>query len=131
MMELKVIRETLTEDSTIGKMYINGKYHCFTLEDKVRDEKIKNVTAIPKGRYEVIINFSNRFQQQMPLLLNVPNFEGVRIHWGNYSKDTEGCILVGSTKAVNMVGNSRTQYSKLMTELKKATKGEKIFITIE
>lgn len=130
-MELKVIRETLTEDSTIGKMYINGKYHCFTLEDKVRDEKIKNVTAIPKGRYEVIINFSNRFQQQMPLLLNVPNFEGVRIHWGNYSKDTEGCILVGSTKAVNMVGNSRTQYSKLMTELKKATKGEKIFITIE
>lgn len=130
-MEIKVIRETFTEDSTIGKMYINGKFHCFTLEDKVREQKIQNITAIPKGRYEVILNFSNRFQQQMPLLLNVPNYEGVRIHWGNYSKDTDGCILVGSTKAVNMIGNSRTQYAKLMTELKKATKGEKIFITIE
>lgn len=130
-MEIKVVRETFTEDSTIGKMYINGKFHCFTLEDKVREEKIKNITAIPKGTYEVILNFSNRFQQQMPLLLNVPNYEGVRIHWGNYSKDTEGCILVGSTKAVNMIGNSRAQYAKLMTELKKATKGEKIFITIE
>ena len=130
-MEIKVIRETFTEDSTIGKMYINDKYHCYTLEDKVRDVKVQNVTAIPKGRYEVIINFSNRFKQLMPLLLNVPNFEGVRIHWGNYSKDTEGCILVGSSKAVNMVGNSRTQYAKLMNELKKATKNEKIFITIE
>lgn len=130
-MEIKVVRETFTEDSTIGKMYINDVYHCYTLEDKVREVKVQNVTAIPKGRYEVIINFSNRFQQQMPLLLNVPNFEGVRIHWGNYSKDTEGCILVGSTKAVNMVGNSRAQYAKLMASLKKASKGEKIFITIE
>jgi len=130
-MEIKVIRDTFTEDSTIGKMYINDKYHCYTLEDKVREVKVQNVTAIPKGRYEVIVNFSNRFQQLMPLLLNVPNFEGVRIHWGNYSKDTEGCILVGSSKAVNMVGNSRAQYTKLMAELKKANKTEKIFITIE
>jgi len=129
-MEIKVIREMFTEDSTIGKMYINDKYHCYTLEDKVRDVKVQNVTAIPKGRYEVIINFSNRFQQLMPLLLSVPNFEGVRIHWGNYSKDTEGCILVGSNKSVNMIGNSRAQYTKLMGELKKATKTEKIFITI-
>jgi hypothetical protein len=130
-MELKVIRETFTEDSTIGKMYINDVYHCYTLEDKVREVKVQNVTAIPKGRYEVIINFSNRFKQQMPLLLNVPNFEGVRIHFGNYSKDTEGCILVGSSKAVNMIGNSRAQYAKLMTALKKASKDEKIFITIQ
>ena len=130
-MEIKVIRDTFTEDSTIGKMYINDKYHCYTLEDKVREVKVQNVTAIPKGRYEVIVNFSNRFQQLMPLLLNVPNFEGVRIHWGNYSKDTEGCILVGSSKSVNMIGNSRAQYTKLMAELKKATKTEKIFITIE
>lgn len=130
-MEIKVIRETFTEDSTIGKMYINDKYHCYTLEDKVRDVKVQNVTAIPKGRYEVIINFSNRFKQLMPLLLNVPNFEGVRIHWGNYSYNTEGCILIGSSKDVNFIGNSRTQYAKLMHELKKATKNEKIFITIE
>jgi len=130
-MELKLIRETKTNDSTIGKLYINEIYHCYTLEDKEREVKVQNVTAIPKGKYEVIVNFSNRFQQQMPLLLNVPNFVGVRIHWGNYSKDTEGCILLGTTKAVNMIGNSRTAYAKFMSVINKVGKKEKIFITIE
>ena len=129
-MELKLIRETKTSDSTIGKLYINEIYHCYTLEDKEREVKVQNVTAIPKGKYEVIVNFSNRFQQQMPLLLNVPNFEGVRIHWGNYSKDTEGCILLGTTKAVNMIGNSRTAYAKFMSVINKVGKKEKIYITI-
>lgn len=130
-MELKLIRDKFTEESTIGRLLINDVFHCFTLEDKVREVKIQNVTAIPKGRYEVIVNFSNRFQQQMPLLLKVPNFEGVRIHWGNYSKDTEGCILLGTTKGVNMIGNSRTAYAKFMSVLNKVAKTEKIFITIE
>jgi hypothetical protein len=130
-MELLVKRETFTNDSTIGKLYINGAFHCFTLEDRVREVKIPKVTAIPKGKYEVIINFSNRFQQMMPLLLNVPNFQGVRIHSGNYSTDTDGCLLVGSTKGVNMIGNSKAQYAKLMVALRKATKGEKIWLTIE
>ena len=130
-MELLVKRETFTNDSTIGKLYINGAFHCFTLEDRVREVKIPKVTAIPKGKYEVIINFSNRFQQMMPLLLNVSNFQGVRIHSGNYSKDTDGCLLVGSTKGVNMIGNSKAQYAKLMVALRKATKGEKIWLTIE
>jgi hypothetical protein len=130
-MELKLIRDKFTEESTIGRLLINDVFHCFTLEDKVRENKIQNVTAIPKGRYEVIINFSNRFKQQMPLLLKVPNFEGVRIHWGNYSKDTEGCILLGTTKGVNMIGNSRTAYAKFMSVLNKVAKTEKIFITIE
>ena len=129
-MELKLIRETRTDDSTIGKMYINEIYHCYTLEDKERAVKVQNVTAIPKGKYEVIVNFSNRFQQQMPLLLNVPNFEGVRIHWGNYSKDTEGCILLGTSKSVNMIGNSRVAYAKFMSIINKVAKTEKIFITI-
>jgi hypothetical protein len=129
-MKLKLIRDTFTDESTIGKLYINDVFHCYTLEDKVRDTKIKNITAISCGTYEVIINYSNRFKQQMPLLLNVPNFEGVRIHSGNYSTDTEGCILVGDSKKVNMIGNSRKQFLKLMTELRKANKNEKIFITI-
>jgi len=129
-MELKLIRETKTDDSTIGKLFINDVFHCFTLEDKEREVKIQNVTAIPKGRYEVIINFSNRFQQLMPQLLNVPNFAGVRIHWGNYSKDTEGCILLGTSKGVNMIGNSRTAYAKFMSIVNKVSKKEKIFITI-
>lgn len=129
-MELKLIRETYTEDSTIGKLYVNDVFHCFTLEDKVRDVKIKNVTAIPAGRYKVVVDFSNRFQQLMPLLLNVPNYLGVRIHTGNYSKDTEGCILVGNTKAVNFIGNSKKAYAKLLTTITKALKTEQVFITI-
>lgn len=129
-MELKLIRETYTEDSTIGKLYVNDLFHCFTLEDKVRDVKIKNVTAIPAGRYKVVVDFSNRFQQLMPLLLNVPNYLGVRIHTGNYSKDTEGCILVGSTKAVNFIGNSKKAYAKLLSTITKALKTEQVFITI-
>ena len=129
-MKLKLIRETFTDESTIGKLFINDKYHCFTLEDKVREAKIQNVTAIPKGNYEVVLSFSNRFQQVMPLLLNVPNYEGVRIHWGNYSKDTDGCVLLGSTKTINMIGNSVTQYKSFMSELKKVAKTEKIFIEI-
>lgn len=129
-MELKLIRETYTDDSTIGKLYVNDVFHCFTLEDKVRAEKIKSITAIPAGRYKVVVDFSNRFKQLMPLLLNVPNYLGVRIHWGNYSKDSDGCILVGSTKAVNFIGNSRTTYAKLLSTIQKALKTEQVFITI-
>jgi hypothetical protein len=129
-MELKLIRETLTEDSTIGRLFVNGDFHCFTLEDKVREVKIKSVTAIPYGRYEVAITFSNRFQVMMPLLLSVPNYEGVRIHPGNYAKDTDGCILVGSVKGVNMIGNSKAAYERLLTLLKQAIKKEKIFLEI-
>lgn len=130
-MELKLIRETFTEDSTIGKLYINGLFHCFTLEDKVRPVKIQNLTAIPTGKYEVVVTFSNRFKVNMCLLLNVPNYEGVRIHWGNYSKDTDGCILLGNAKTVNMIQNSKIAYTNFMKKIDIIEKTEKIFITIE
>jgi hypothetical protein len=91
---------------TIGKMYIDGIDTCYTLEDVVREEKIYGETAIPTGTYKVIINFSNRFQQLMPLLLDVPEFEGVRIHPGNTDKDTHGCILVGTGFTKTSVTNS-------------------------
>lgn len=72
-------------NTTFGKLFHNNKFLNYTLEDKVRDIKIKHETAIPAGTYQVIINKSERFKQLMPLLLNVPNFEGVRIHKGNYA----------------------------------------------
>lgn len=129
-MILKLVREAYTKDSTIGKLYVDGVFTCYTLEDAVRDKKIKNVTAIPAGKYKVIIDFSNRFKQLMPLLLNVPNYQGVRIHPGNYSKDTEGCILVGSTKGINFIGNSRTAYTSLLVRMKKAIETKSISIEI-
>jgi hypothetical protein len=129
-MILELKRKIFTDDSTIGELSIDGEFVCFTLEDKVRDVKIQNVTAIPYGKYEVIINFSNRFQKYMPLLLNVPNYAGVRIHSGNKSTDTEGCILVGSSKSLNFIGNSRTTYKSLFAKIKKASKTEKIYINV-
>lgn len=129
-MILELKRKIFTDDSTIGELSIDGEFVCFTLEDKVRDTKIQNVTAIPYGKYEVIINFSNRFQKYMPLLLDVPNYAGVRIHPGNKSTDTEGCILVGSSKSLNFIGSSRVTYASLFARMKKVEKKEKIFINI-
>jgi hypothetical protein len=129
-MILELKRKIFTDDSTIGELSIDGTFICYTLEDKVREIKIKNVTAIPYGKYEVIINFSNRFQKYMPLLIDVPNYAGVRIHPGNKSGDTEGCILVGSSKSLNFIGNSRVTYTSLFARMKKVEKKEKIFINI-
>lgn len=103
---------------TIGKLYINKEYFCDTLEDAIRKEKIYAETAIPFGKYEVTITYSPRFKKNLPLLLNVPNFEGVRIHSGNTKDDTEGCILVGFNKAKGKVLDSRVTFTKLMNKLK-------------
>lgn len=117
-----------TNNSTIGELFLNGKFECYTLEDVERPVKIQNQTAIPKGKYKVIINQSVRFKQLMPLLLNVPNFSGVRIHSGNHKDNTEGCILVGRTRSVDFIGNSRAAYRQLFAKLQRATEIE---ITIE
>lgn len=116
-MKIVVVRDTFTENSTIGKMLIDGAFFCYTLEDTIRDTKIAGETAIPYGTYKVIVNMSNRFKRLMPLLLNVPNFEGVRIHNGNTKEHTHGCILVGATKSKDFIGDSKTTFTKLMKKL--------------
>lgn len=142
-MHLHVIRTTFTDQSSVGELHINGKFYCFTLEDvdrglraempltDIRAHKLFAQTAIPTGSYEVVLNWSNRFQKQMPLLLRVPGWEGVRIHSGNYAHQTEGCILLGKTKLDNMVGVSNVTFAAFLGELKKAAKQEKIHIEIE
>lgn len=117
-MELTLQRKTFNEKFTLGELFIDGVFFCYTVEDKVRDVKIKAVTAIPYGNYKVIVNMSNRFKKEMPLLLDVPFFEGVRIHSGNTAEDSEGCILVGMVKIENGVGMSRVAFTKLMEKLK-------------
>jgi hypothetical protein len=130
-MKLKLIREDKTDVSTIGKLFINDIYFCDTLEDVEREEKIHGQTAIDKGIYTVIMSFSNRFQVYMPQLLNVPKFKGIRIHAGNTHKDTHGCILVGKkTDNKDFITASKITYNKLLAEIKKVEKKEKITIEI-
>lgn len=131
-MELTLTRTTFTEDSTIGELEVNGAFECFTLEDKVRPVKIAGKTAIPAGRYEVVVNESPRFKVLMPLLLNVPNYVGVRIHTGNRAAHTEGCILVGQKAGTNRIDSSKPAYEALFKKIYDAQKrGEKIWIEID
>jgi len=119
-MKLLLKRTIRTNNSTIGELFIDDKFECFTLEDVERDVKIAGKTAIPKGTYKVIIDRSTRFKRLLPLLVKVPNFEGVRIHPGNTSADTEGCILVGKTKKVDFVGQSKIAFEALFDKMQKA-----------
>ena|SRR3990167_1991154 len=130
-MLLKLNRHTFTNLSTVGDLYVDGAFECYTLEDCVRDKKIKGVTAIPTGIYGIYISSSNKFHKELPLLLGVPGFDGIRIHKGNSDIDTEGCILVGKTKRVNFIGESEKAFAPLFAKLKAAfDRGEEIQITI-
>lgn len=127
-MKLEIKRLHKTDNSTIGELTIDGKFECYTLEDKEREfVKIKGETAIPKGTYKVIINQSNRFKRLLPLLIDVPNFEGVRIHAGNSNHDTEGCILVGQNRSVDYITKSRKAFESLFKKMQGA---KNITITI-
>lgn len=104
LLNLTLNRHTLTETETLGNLLANGKMFCYTLEDKVRkpgEAKVFGETAIPAGRYEVIVDMSNRFKRLMPRLLNVPGFEGIRMHGGSTSVDSHGCVLVAYNQYKN------------------------------
>lgn len=127
-MKLLLKRIALKDNYTIGKLYIDDKYFCDTLEDAVRDVKIKHQTAIPKGIYKVTLTASPRFKRILPRLHDVPEFTGVLIHRGNTIDDTSGCILVGENKKKGMVLNSTKYEVELVTIL---TKSNSKNITIE
>jgi len=145
-MELLLKRIALKDTYTIGKLYVNGKYECDTLEPKVRDltkePKVIGKTAIPYGTYPITLKIkSQKFSQvktyekidgYLPRLLRVPFFKGVLIHIGNTIRETRGCILVGLNQESGKVLYSRKTFWKLYPKLKKAAgRGEKIVITIE
>ncbi len=138
-MKLDLKRYAFTPECTLGELSVDGEKLCYTLEDAYRETeepvakwKIYGKTAIPKGTYIVQITFSNRFKKDLPLLLDVPGFSGIRIHAGNTDKDTEGCILVGGKPTGDkFVPNSRATMQKVMTLLENAElDGETISITI-
>lgn len=121
-MEILVQRIAKRDDYTIGRLSIDGKYVCDTLEDKVREPGVKVVgkTAIPAGRYRVIVNVSPKFGRELPRLLDVPGFEGILIHRGNTPEDTAGCILVGENRAKGKVLNSTPYELRLVQMVKEA-----------
>ena len=119
-MNLTLIREPSTAHSTPGTLLVDDKFECYTLEDVVRAAKIAGETAIPAGTYKVIIDMSNRFKRLLPLVVDVPGFAGIRIHPGNTDKDTEGCILVGTSRSKDFVGNSRVALDALFKKMQAA-----------
>lgn len=130
-LEYKLCRTFSNNEYTIGKLYENGVYLCDTIEDIEREVKIKDKTAIPKGRYQVIVNMSNRFKRLLPLLLNVPGFDGIRIHNGVDETSSSGCIIVGKNTEKGKVTNSKYWMNKITDNILNAqNKGIKIYITI-
>ena len=150
-MELNIKRIARRETYTVGRLYIDGKYFCDTLEDKdrglrqdmptavIRATKRKGTTAIPTGRYRVTLavqspKFSKRAIYQfcngyLPRLINVPGYDGVLIHIGNTARDTEGCLLVGRNTQVGKVLDSRKTFIELYDRLLGAK--DDIYIKIE
>jgi len=121
-MRLEIKRHFKGPQYTIGRLFVDGVYECDTLEDTVRADgvKIAGQTAIPAGKYPVRITYSPRFKKMLPMLDNVPNFTGVRIHTGNTAADTEGCILVGYNRVKGRVCDSRAAFRRLFAKLETA-----------
>ena len=124
-MRIELVRIAFKSTYTIGKLYVDDTYFCDVLEDvdrglkssmtesEILEKKVKGQTAIPTGHYVINITYSPKYKRMMPLLLDVKGFSGIRIHSGNSSKDTEGCLLVGKNKKVGMVLESRDTYQRL------------------
>lgn len=132
-MNLLLQREILTSESTIGQLFVDGQRECFTLEDVKRPDgiKIAGKTAIPAGKYGLTITESHRFGKPLPLLIGVEGFSGIRIHAGNTSEDTSGCILVGLTKEDNFIGKSQMAMSLLLPKIQNAlNNNEEVWIDV-
>jgi len=120
-MKITIKRKWLDLESTISEIIVNGEFLCYGLEDAVREIEDKPVeswkvygkTAIPYGTYPVEITRSSRWKKDMLQIMDVPGFSGIRIHSGNTDEDTDGCLLVGTTKGNNFIGNSRLALVRL------------------
>lgn len=138
-MKLSLKRNPSDLTCTIGTLYVDGVTNCYTLEDVVREVpyqpvsswKIKNETAIPRGTYKLGLHNSPHFGRVLPHLLDVPGFEYVLIHWGNWAKDTEGCILVGDAPEKDAISQSKVAFDELWEILKEPlTEGQDVTIEV-
>jgi len=139
-MELTLTRTNKNDVCTLGDLLIDGQPECHTLEDVVREVagesvsawKVPGATAIPTGRFRVVIDFSNRFQRLMPHILDVPGFAGIRIHKGNTAADTEGCILLGQVESGSTaIAQSTAAFDAFFPKLEAALDaGQDVWITV-
>ena len=140
-MELLLERKYLKSNYTISNLSVNGKFYCNVIEDVVRDFnkngtfdcgefKISGHTAIPYGEYEIKVTYSPKFKRELPLLLDVKHFEGIRIHRGNTEKDSSGCLIPGENKKKGMILNS-TKYELELTKMIKECNNKREKVTIK
>lgn len=128
-MKLKVVRETKTDISTVGSLFINDVFFCYTLEDKdrglkqsdsllfIQAKKIFGFTAIPYGFYKLTVNQSPKFKRMLPRILDIKGFDGVLLHRGNTANDSLGCILIGYKKGENSIFESTKAETDLVNRL--------------
>lgn len=128
-MKLKVVREKKNDVCTIGSLFINDVFFCYTLEDKdrglkqsdsllfIQAKKIFGLTAVPSGTYKLIVNQSPKFKRMLPRILDIKGFDGVLLHRGNSANDSLGCILVGYKKGENSIFESTKAESDLVKKL--------------
>lgn len=122
-MKIEVVRSMLNPTCTIGELSIDGEFVCFTLEDVVRPEgaaKVFGRTAIPYGTYALDVTHSPHFGRELPLVVDVPGFEGIRIHPGNTEADTDGCLLVGFNHTDGSVTESRLAFDAIFARIEAA-----------
>ena len=141
-MELALVRFNGTEGYTSGRLYANGMFLCNTLEDEVREIdgaptsewKVPKRTAIPRGRYRVVLTMSPKFGRVLPEVLNVQGFSGIRIHRGNVSEHTEGCPLVGlpdGNELDGWLGNSAKAEGLVIAKIQEAIgTGKQVWLTV-
>lgn len=143
-MKIKVQRIAFKEAYTIGKLSVDGKYLCDTLEPRsahvsnkdnsamiIKQKHLYGKIAIPTGTFKIEMAMSQKFHKLMPFLNNVKGFEGVMIHPGNYPKDTLGCILPGWNRRKGMVCGSITAFSEIMALMRSAfSKGEEVKVLV-
>lgn len=147
-MEINVLRRWQGENTTLSILTVDGIAQQYILEDKdrgltaqmslteIQAIKVYGKTAIPTGRYQVIINYSNRFKRLMPILIGVPGFAGIRIHPGNTHENTEGCLLpglkYGQENGEYIVGTSKIAANRLQSHIAAIlTTGQKVWCNIQ
>lgn len=141
-MILTLQRETESDEWTQGKLFIDGEFECFTLEDQSQDKKVMHETRIPAGTFKVLLrtvgSHHSRYSKKFPVmhkgmlhLQQVPGFQYILIHIGNTDDDSSGCILVGKFFKSGKLISSTLAYLSLYKKVVDAAAEDNLWITIK